>query len=259
MPNSAANTLVKPSAYYAEFIDPLLPENNAFAIRAEQLMRYLFARDFLKKINPQEIYDVACGNGYGMKILSTTCSRVVGFDRSEKLLQLGRERYQGKNIHYEHVDLDNIDFANFIVHNSINKPNAIICFETLEHLANPELLLTSFSQLLKANDYLILSTPNANMEPQKEGKSKDPYHKHLFDKERLTELIQNAHFRIVDFYGQPYTNMLFHHHTTIRLFNHLSTKSLLLFTLLARMLAYPTKHNLENTYSFTVVAQRTQE
>lgn len=247
----------KKSSYFDEFVDPVSHAKNNFPMRAEHYARYIFAKEYLLgQKDHQVIYDIACGNGYGSKILSKAGS-VIGFDKSKELLIYANKINQSKNIHYVNINLDEDNLESSIERYDIPRPTAIICFETLEHIDNPEQLLGVFKKTLSLNDILILSTPNAKFEPKKKGKSRNQFHKHLFWKEDLVKIIEENGFVIEQFLGQPFTNLLIHKaKPSIKFLDISSQSSSLIFKLLSRMVAYPT-HALRNySYSFIIVARR---
>lgn len=239
-----------PSSYYNEMVDPLFAAPRAFSIRAEHLQRYLFAKRFAQKYKPQVVYDIACGDGYGTKILATVCQKIYGFDTSSEFLQIAKERYSVGNITYMEQDIGD----NFPT--KLPRPDAIVSFETLEHVSYPEKLLVLFVKLLPKGGYLLLSTPNALMEPKKQGKSKNQYHKHLFTKEELTTMVENAGFAIENIYGQPYTNMLMHtHHWCTNFLNKITYRSYFMFRSFS-FLGKVTKRTRDKSYSIIVVAKK---
>lgn len=239
-----------PSSYYNEMVDPLLAAPRAFAIRAEHLERYVFAKKFVQKHTSQVVYDIACGDGYGTKIVSSVCQKIYGFDSSTDFLQIANEQYAGENITYVHQDIEN----NFST--TLPRPDVIVSFETLEHVSSPNELLALFATLLPKDGYLLLSTPNAVMEPKKHGKSKNPYHLHLFAKDELLTMLSDTGFVIENIYGQPYTNILMH--TNRRLFdvlNKITQRSYYMFKVFS-FLGKVTQRKIDKSYSIIVVARK---
>lgn len=239
------------SSYYDEFIDPFIPAHNAFFIRIEHLMRYVFAKRFVQKKKLGIVYDIACGDGYGTKILSAVAKQVYGFDVSEQFLAIAKDTYSGRNINYvyKNFDQDNISFTGF------PEPDAIVSFETLEHVDDPQHLLKMFYVLLPKNGYLLLSTPNAKLEPKKKGKSRNKFHKHIFEQNELIGLFQEIGFTVEQVYGQSLSNILFHDKVARNILNKITDRSLFLFKLFS-YIGYPNKLFKNRSYSFVVVARK---
>lgn len=238
-----------PSSYYNEFVDPFLPSHNAFFIRAEHYMRYVFARQFIHKKQCNVIFDIACGDGYGTKMMSSVAERVYGFDVSDEFLHIARTNYSETNIDYIHINLD-ISFPS-----NLPKPNTIVSFETLEHIENPKRLLKMFYKTLPLGGYLLLSTPNAKLEPKKKGKPRNKFHKHVFEKEELVELLKEVGFAVENIYGQSFANILFHKKFIRDILNTITEHNIFLFKILS-FLGYPTKLFPQRSYSMIVVARK---
>lgn len=242
--------LKNPSSYYDACVDPLLPAKDAFVIRAEHLARYRFAAKVIRQKYFHTIYDIACGDGYGTKILSRACHAVYGFDISEAFLDIARAKYEDKQIRYVHVDITKE------IPLQEKRPDCVVSFETLEHVQEPEKLLASFGELLPTGGYLILSTPNAKMEPKKHGKSKNPFHVSIFTKEQLIQAVLEAGFVVEGVYGQPYTNMLYHRmRWLMRLLNTITERTHILFYLFSQI-GKVTTDSQDQSYSIIVVARK---
>lgn len=239
------------SQYYDEFVDPFLPAKNAFFIRAEHLLRYVFAQKFIQRKKVKIVFDVACGDGYGTKMLADVAKQIYGFDVSEKFLDVARTRYAANNITYIHVDLDTTPVTSL----ALPQPDVIVSFETIEHMNDPKRLLQIFFDVLPYNGYLLISTPNAKMEPKKHGKSRNIYHKHIFEKDQFLELLVNTGFEIQRVYGQPLTNIVLHKKTVARLLNKITERYKFMFNIFS-YLGIPTKLFINRSYSIVVVARK---
>lgn len=148
-------------------IDELLPTRRA------HILRYLIARDMLKYGNV--VMDVACGTGYGSLLFARHKCKVIGVDISPKAIQFAEKYNNHKNIRWVCDDVINVPKI-------VRQPlDAIVCFETLEHLPDRhEEILTNFKLVLKPGCPAICSIPLDHPD--------DKWHKKVFsfkDRENL--------------------------------------------------------------------------
>jgi len=142
-------------------------------IEAEHVARYEFAKQFCAG---KRVADIACGSGYGMKILREVARSVEGYDRE----RLG-QRYV--------IDLEKQSWPETY--------DVIVSFETIEHLENPEFFLANAA---RSAPLLILSTPlNERL-----GWS-TPYHKQAWTKEHIASLLER--FFSCSYYNQRGTSI----------------------------------------------------
>lgn len=138
----------------------LIPKINVGrAFYYEHLARYFFASQFSKS---KTVLDVACGTGYGCKIISVTgkATKVVGIDVSAESIKFSQKYYRKDNIDYL------VDDAQTLSSQSNDSFDLIVSFETIEHLNYPEKFIKQTKRLLKNDGILIISTPNTNTYPK---------------------------------------------------------------------------------------------
>lgn len=121
------------------------------ATLALHLERYEFAA---RRLAPGRALDIACGAGYGTRLLAERAARsggVLGVDRSEAAVAYARERYGGPGVEFRVADAfafrDAEGFA------------SIVSLETLEHLDEPERFLAGLVSMLHPGGVLIASVP----------------------------------------------------------------------------------------------------
>jgi predicted SAM-dependent methyltransferase len=115
------------------------------------LYRYQFAEaNFVKDKN---VLDIACGVGYGSRILSTSAAHVTGVDISDKAIQYAKNFYNAENIQYKVGSVENIPFDN-------NSIDVVVSFETIEHIVDDLKYIDEIKRVLKDNGLYIVSTPN---------------------------------------------------------------------------------------------------
>jgi 2-polyprenyl-3-methyl-5-hydroxy-6-metoxy-1,4-benzoquinol methylase len=116
----------------------------------QHMDRYLFAS---KHIAGKRVLDLACGSGYGTYILKHLGAKeVTGIDVSVEAISTAKANHSIPGIEFMCCDA------------AAWKPNekydAIISFETVEHLTKPDIFLESLAEALLPNGLLIISSPN---------------------------------------------------------------------------------------------------
>ena len=220
-----------------EYVDPF-NEKYDYWMRVEHLARYLWAGDILK--DSENVLDVACANGYGTNLISQKVKKVVGIDKNERYLDIARTKYHRENILYERLDVDSQKIK--------GNYDAILCFETLEHVKYPQQLLEKLYSVLKDNGLLLLSVPNSKYEKFINGKNKDPYHLNVFEYDDLVELVKAKGFTIMKILGQSYTN---------KIVNGIApeTKKTDIY-IDAKTCGYPNEEDISYTYSYIFILKK---
>lgn len=119
-------------------------------IALEHRHRYVILTDFVAGKN---VLDVACGEGYGSNILARTAKSVVGADVDEISINHCRAKYVGENLTFIKSDIASLPFDD-------GKFDAIICFETLEHVLDHDRVISELKRVLTPDGFLIISTPD---------------------------------------------------------------------------------------------------
>jgi 2-polyprenyl-3-methyl-5-hydroxy-6-metoxy-1,4-benzoquinol methylase len=118
-------------------------------IYAEHLARYRLAAQL---VSGRRVLDAGCGEGYGTRLLvAGGATSVVGVDIDEQTVAHARERY---GLDFRVSDVAELPFedASFDV---------IVCFETIEHVADAARVLAELRRVLANEGLLVVSTPNA--------------------------------------------------------------------------------------------------
>lgn len=148
----------------------------------EHLHRYAFAREYVRG---KQILDIACGEGYGSKMLADEASRVVGVDICPDVIAHASRKYG---------DGDRLEFKVGLC-TSIPLPDhsvdGVVSFETLEHLAEHEEMLGEVKRVLRPGGFIILSTPDklhCTIIP----KNHNPFHVRELTREEFSELLRKT-------------------------------------------------------------------
>ena len=140
-------------------------ENGASAIgyifykkspRYISLNRSKYISDNLK-LKGSKVLDLGCGGGLLCEAMTDSGADVVGIDASLKTIEIAKKHANEKNLKIDYLNT-NIESFNY-------KENfdAVICFELIEHVPNPNELIAQISKLIKPNGKLFLSTINRNL------------------------------------------------------------------------------------------------
>ena len=109
------------------------------------------------KLKGSKVLDLGCGGGLLCEAMTESGADVVGIDASLKTIEIAKKHANEKNLK---IDYLNTDIESF---NYKENFDAVICFELIEHVPNPNELIAQISKLIKPNGKLFLSTINRNL------------------------------------------------------------------------------------------------
>ena len=193
----------KPIYTPVERLDGLLETDN----RAEKWMhqsRYLLAASRLQSAahaaaTPLQVLDIACGLGYGSKILAQKLdARLTSLDIDQEALDYAHQYHGDPRITHRLSSITQIEAedASF---------DAAVCYETIEHVNHENALaaLGELHRVLKPGGALFISTPNRYFTflLQQMG-MKNPFHFYEFRPEELAAALRAQDFQVRHFYGQ---------------------------------------------------------
>jgi SAM-dependent methyltransferase len=166
--------------------DPVYPAHRARYDRADAVI----APD-------ARVLDAGCGVGYGAALLARDGRHVIGIDASGDAVDAAEQRLGSEQLHFLVADAAKLPFedASF---------EAVTCFEVIEHVPDPDLLLSELARVLVPGGLLCLSTPNARMErlhTQRAGRGPNPFHISSFVPGTLAHALRR-HFAHVSLFGQ---------------------------------------------------------
>lgn len=120
-------------------------------IRRDHVARYRWAAATLPP--GCVVIDAACGVGYGARILAEAGHRVIAIDRSAEAIAYAREHYAHERV--EHICAD-------VMAVRLDPADALVSFETIEHLTDPLPFLRSASARCER---ILASVPNEAVFP----------------------------------------------------------------------------------------------
>ena len=149
----------------------------------EHVQRYEFASSH-QYAKGKRVLDIACGTGRGSRLLAEMgcAAEVIGCDIEADAIRYARTR----NAH-PHLGFLVCDALTF---HSDTPFDLIVCFETIEHLCNPEILLRNLAALLKPEGRLFISTPVANSEF--DSTPNNPHHRQEWGLQSFQQLLSKS-------------------------------------------------------------------
>jgi ubiquinone/menaquinone biosynthesis C-methylase UbiE len=166
----------------------------------DHIARYQFASRFARG----RVLDIACGTGYGCKILlNRATTRILGIDFSQDAISEALKRYKDDRIAFVVGNILDIELPN-------GSQDVVTCFETIEHVAEQETAISELCRVLDPNGTLIISCPNRKvMSPGRSasGQPHNPFHVKEFSTDEFTSFL-SRHFGTVTFFGQRGVNKI---------------------------------------------------
>jgi hypothetical protein len=157
-------------------------------IRRDHVARYEFVAARLPK--GSRVLDLACGIGYGSQLLAKAGHRVIGIDASAEAIAYAEAYYSHPNVTFEcraAEDMPADEFGTF---------DAVVSFETIEHLAEPAWVLSHWSHHAGT---LYASVPNEAVFPHA-GRVK--FHHRHYTRAQFNELLASNGWTASEWHGQ---------------------------------------------------------
>tara|TARA_Y100000768_G_scaffold320711_1_gene256561 strand:+ start:15319 stop:16035 length:717 start_codon:yes stop_codon:yes gene_type:complete len=105
----------------------------------------------------KKVLDIGCGGGLLTEELCKAGALVTGIDSSAKSIKIAQQHAKEHNYEINYINKS-------IFESSFSKKfDCIICFEMIEHINSPNLLLKKILEISKDNSSLFLSTLNRNL------------------------------------------------------------------------------------------------
>ena len=123
-------------------------------IACEHLHRYEFAAKLCAGLR---VVDVGCGTGYGSRILRETASAVLGVDNDAATIDTAQAAIgQPSDVAFE-----TIGAQEFLQRDLRDDFDALVMFETLEHVADADAVLRELKRHADDGIKLVVSVPNS--------------------------------------------------------------------------------------------------
>lgn len=116
----------------------------------EHTHRYYLACEFAKN---KRVLDIACGDGYGSRMLADVAESVIGVDISLETVVRAVGKYPHPRLSFMQGSVTAIPLANSSV-------DLVVSFETIEHLSEHEEILREIRRVLHPDGLLIMSSPD---------------------------------------------------------------------------------------------------
>jgi SAM-dependent methyltransferase len=181
---------IKPK-HTGEFFIPGLGHKST---EEEHFERYRFAALHVPR---KRVLDIACGVGYGSRILiEARAASVLGCDILESNIDYARREYGCEGLTFMVTDAARTSFR--------SEFDVVVCFETIEHIDDFRSVLANLRNALKEEGMLILSSPNRTISSPHLGVNDRAAHFHLreFTPSEFSGYLIEAGFCSLEWYGQ---------------------------------------------------------
>jgi SAM-dependent methyltransferase len=180
---------------------PDVPEENYWFRRHLAVYEWIAAR-----AHGRRVVDLACGEGYGGKVLARTAASVVGVDANPEAFEHARLKYTGGNVRFERD----------MVETWTGDVDCVVFLQTIEHVQDPGAVLDRLRELVGPGGVAYVSTPNVlTLAPAGHERSGNPWHVREYRPEDYRDLCAR-HFAHVDLLGLFHARRLRLHELAIR-------------------------------------------
>jgi SAM-dependent methyltransferase len=160
-------------------------------VRADHVARYQWAAATLP--HGSYVVDVGCGIGYGARILAEAGHRVLAVDVDAETIAYAIQHYAHENIEFRSASVtDEGQLQGLLL---TRAPEAAVCFEMIEHVADPLPMLRQLRQCVRT---LLASVPNEEVFPW-QGYA---FHFRHYTREQFRKLLTDAGFQSTRWLGQ---------------------------------------------------------
>ena len=152
------------------------------------------------------VIDMACGEGYGSRVLAESAGEVVGVDANPEAHEHARLRYRTANLRFERALVESFSCP----------ADCVVFLQTIEHLQDPRAVLEHFRSIVGEEGAVFVSTPNVlTLAPGAE-RSDNPWHVHEYRAAEFERLCRTV-FAGVELFGVFHARKLRAHELALRL------------------------------------------
>jgi GT2 family glycosyltransferase/ubiquinone/menaquinone biosynthesis C-methylase UbiE len=161
-------------------------------IEIEHVHRYLVAREFCRS---KTVLDVASGEGYGAALLSQVALNVTGVELDQAAVEHARKSYPRHNLQYCVGDAKKMPMPDKSV-------DVVVCFETLEHIAEHDEFFDDIQRVLRPAGLLIISTPERDVYSPP-GRPANPFHVRELSRQEFFSTLTRRFAHVIQFGQRP--------------------------------------------------------
>jgi SAM-dependent methyltransferase len=146
---------------------------------------------FFKRNKPGRLIDMGCGMGIFLYVAKNRHFDTYGIDFDQKSINICKNHFKLENVYQYSVDDKNIK--------QLGSFDYVSLIDVLEHVDDPNKLISGSRNLLKDNGLLIVSVPNYNRKPDfifKEGDN-PPHHLTKWISESLKFILEKNNFEVI--------------------------------------------------------------
>lgn len=159
-------------------------------VAVEHLHRYALAMEWSAG---KLVLDVACGEGYGSALLARNAKEVVGIDIDPATIEKAKQTYKLPNLNFQRGDVTSLPLES-------ESFDMVVSFETLEHTARHEEMMSEIKRVLRKDGLLVISTPDKKWYSDNRNYS-NPFHEKELYREEFETLLKK-YFTNVEICGQ---------------------------------------------------------
>jgi SAM-dependent methyltransferase len=169
---------------YRDYVADRAVIEKQFLQRLKRLLR------FVSDASAKSLFEIGCAHGFFLEVARNAFHSVAGIDLSEDAVAYAR-----RNLGVEARS------AEFLTHQFVGSPDVICLWDTIEHLARPELYLRKIADSLPPGGVLALTTGDldswlARARGSKWRQIHPPTHLHYFSRKTLSRLLMRNGFKI---------------------------------------------------------------
>lgn len=149
-----------------------------------------------KLVAGKVVLDIASGEGYGSRTIAESAKEVIGIDIDEEAVKHAATKYaQYTNLSFKTGSVTEIPLKDDSV-------DVVVSFETIEHIAEHEQMLSELKRVVKDDGLVVVSTPDKKIYTDESGVVNEFHVKELY-KEEFFDLMKSQ-FNHVELCGQRF-------------------------------------------------------